>query len=89
MADRNSRKKTDTKSALHVRKGVRDGHDGLPKTSSPTGDETAAATGMNQSSTRTKRRSITTTEYVDGVFAGDRTLLAQAITLIESNAQPY
>ncbi len=32
------------------------------------------------------RRSLSTQQYVDGVLGGDRTLLARAITLIESNA---
>ncbi len=33
----------------------------------------------------TPRRSLKATEYIDGVLSGDRTLLAQAITLVESN----
>ena len=34
---------------------------------------------------RKKRRQMTTEEYVDGILAGNITILAQAITLIESN----
>ena len=34
---------------------------------------------------RRKRRQMTTSEYVDGILAGNITILAQAITLIESN----
>ncbi len=34
---------------------------------------------------RRKRRQMTTDEYVDGILAGNITILAQAITLIESN----
>ena len=34
---------------------------------------------------RRKRRQMTTDEYVDGILAGNITVLAQAITLIESN----
>ena len=34
---------------------------------------------------RKKRRQMTTDEYVDGILAGNITILAQAITLIESN----
>jgi len=36
-----------------------------------------------------RRRSLTAGEYVDGVLSGDRTLLARAITLIESNAAAH
>ncbi|MBR6544199.1 MAG: methylmalonyl Co-A mutase-associated GTPase MeaB, partial [Alistipes sp.] len=34
---------------------------------------------------RKKRRQMTTEEYVEGILAGNITILAQAITLIESN----
>ncbi|MDY0109695.1 MAG: methylmalonyl Co-A mutase-associated GTPase MeaB [Candidatus Krumholzibacteria bacterium] len=36
-----------------------------------------------------RRRSLTTAEYVAGVLAQDRTLLARAITLVESNAPAH
>ncbi|MBS1260734.1 MAG: putative GTPase [Calditrichaeota bacterium] len=38
---------------------------------------------------RAKRTSLSTREYVEGVRSGDRTLLARAITLIESNARDH
>ncbi len=36
-----------------------------------------------------RRRDLSAAEYVDGVLAGDRVLLARAITLIESNAPAH
>ena len=36
-----------------------------------------------------RRRTLTTEDYADGVLSGDRTLLARAITLIESNAPAH
>ena len=36
--------------------------------------------------TGARRKQLTTQDYVDGVLSGDRTLLARAITLVESNA---
>ena len=74
MSEKNDKKK----SALNVRPGVDGGHDGLPG---------AAPSNANGSSPR--RRAMTTDEYVQGVLSGDRTLLARAITLIESNAQNH
>jgi LAO/AO transport system kinase len=38
---------------------------------------------------RQRRRTLTAAEYVDGVLSGDRTLLARAITLVESNAPAH
>jgi len=35
------------------------------------------------------RRRLSTQDYVDGVLSGDRTLLARAITLVESNAPAH
>ncbi len=35
------------------------------------------------------RRALSTDQYVDGVLSGDRTLLARAITLVESNAPAH
>ena len=40
---------------------------------------------VNPHFVRKKRRQMTTDEYVDGILAGNITILAQAITLIESN----
>jgi len=36
-----------------------------------------------------RRRDLSTKDYADGVLSGDRTLLARAITLIESNAPAH
>lgn len=38
---------------------------------------------------RTKRRELSVNEYVNGVLANDKTLLARAITLIESNSPDH
>ena len=38
---------------------------------------------------RKKRRQMTTDEYVKGILEGNITILAQAITLIESNTQGF
>ena len=65
-------------SALHVRKGVDGGHDGLPGPGKPGAGNNGA-----------RRRVLSATEYVDGVLSGDRVLLARAITLIESNAAAH
>jgi LAO/AO transport system kinase len=65
-------------SALKVRPGVDGGHDGLP--GGPARD--AGENGP-------RRRTVTAQEYVEGVVSGDRTLLARAITLIESNAPAH
>ncbi len=68
-------------SALHVRKGVVGGHDGLP-------GEPAARKGR-PGSTGAPRRVLTAQEYIGGVRAGDRVILGRAITLIESNAPAH
>lgn len=60
--------------ATHIMKGVAGGHDGL---STP-----RALEGQ----TAVSRRRLTTPEYVQGVLAADRAVLARAITLVESNA---
>lgn len=36
-----------------------------------------------------KRKKLSVDDYVDGVLSGNRTILAQTITLIESNSQKY
>ncbi|MGQ9927179.1 MAG: methylmalonyl Co-A mutase-associated GTPase MeaB [Chloroflexaceae bacterium] len=61
--------------ASSVMDGVTGGHDGLPGQSSGGGSRPVA-----------RRRHLTVPEYVEGVRSGDRTILARAITLIESNA---
>ena len=65
-------------SALHVRPGVDGGHDGLPGSSSGG----PAGTGPG-------RRRLSTDEIVTGVRAGDRVIMARAITLVESAAPAH
>ena len=36
-----------------------------------------------------KRREISVDEYVEGVLRGDRRILAQAITVVESNSEKH
>ncbi|MFH0883665.1 MAG: methylmalonyl Co-A mutase-associated GTPase MeaB, partial [bacterium] len=64
------------KSALRIMPGVKGGHEGLPGRKSPPSETSAP-----------KRRRLSTDELVEGVLAGDRVVLAQAITLVESNAE--
>lgn len=59
--------------AARVLRGVTGGHDGL-------GD------GETRPMAVTPRPALSTDDYVQGVLAGDRAILARAITLIESNA---
>ncbi len=62
----------------NVMRGVEGGHDGMP--------------GQSVSGTRAvppRRRQLSLAEYEDGVLSGNRTLLARAITLIESNAPAH
>ncbi len=61
--------------ALSVVEGVTGGHDGLP------GQRVSAPAPPPP-----RRRLLTVEEYVTGVRSGDRSILARAITLIESNA---
>jgi len=61
-----------------VRPGVTGGHDGMPGADDTTTDVPSP-----------RRRAMTAPEYVQGVLSGDRTLLARAITLIESNATAH
>lgn len=63
--------------ASRVKKGVAGGHDGLPEKAHQ--HETAVS----------RRRQLSTSEYVQGVLEGDRAVLARTITLIESNAQRH
>jgi LAO/AO transport system kinase len=59
--------------AVRVRKGI----------------EGAAARGENSQLSRKKRPSLSTADYVTGVLANDKTILARAITLVESNAPDH
>ncbi len=63
---------------MNVRPGVSGGHDGLP-----------GAPDLSANGPVPRRRDMTAGEYVEGVLSGDRTLLARAITLIESNATAH
>ncbi|MCA9867206.1 MAG: methylmalonyl Co-A mutase-associated GTPase MeaB [Anaerolineales bacterium] len=67
--------------AARVRPGVAGGHDGLAA------EEPRAA--AEPPATGPARRVLTHDEYVTGVLAGDRAVLARAITLIESNAPAH
>jgi len=66
--------------ATRVMHGVSGGHDGMP---GQAGAQARAATGGP------RRRRLSVDEYVDGVLAGDRNVLGQAITLVESNANAH
>lgn len=61
--------------ASHVMKGVEGGHDGMP----------GERRDINQRPPA-KRRKLSVAELEAGIRAGDRSMLARAITLIESNA---
>jgi len=67
--------------AGRVMGGVSGGHDGMP-----------GAAGSRARTAKTdvpRRRRLSVEEYVDGVMAGDRNVLGQAITLVESNAPAH
>jgi LAO/AO transport system kinase len=66
--------------ATRVMHGVSGGHDGMP------GREGVQARPGGQVP---RRRRLGIDEYVDGVLAGDRNVLGQAITLVESNAHNH
>ncbi len=63
--------------ATRVLQGVIGGHDGLQP-------QTRDSAGSSQ-----RRRQLTIDEHVAGVLAGDRTVLARTITLVESNAPAH
>jgi len=71
---------SETQSALHVMPGVEGGHDGLP------GQKTQVNEGKISG---IHRQTPKTQDYVKGILSGDRTLLARAITLIESNSTSH
>ncbi len=66
--------------AGRVMSGVSGGHDGMPGAA---GSQARPGTGVP------RRRRLGVDEYVDGVLAGDRNALGQAITLVESNANAH
>jgi len=59
--------------------GVPGGHDGLP----------GSASASSRVPVRRRVRRLTADEAVEGILAGDRTRLAQAITLVESRAPAH
>lgn len=63
----------------HVMKGVEGGHDGMPV-------EPAAAASPKP---RPRRRQLSVDDHVQGVLAGDRTILGRTITLVESNSMAH
>lgn len=66
--------------ASRVMRGVSGGHDGMR---GPAGNQARPKTNVP------RRRRLNLDEYVDGVLAGDRNVVAQAITLVESNAPAH
>lgn len=73
MGDDSRKDPKEKRSALHVRPGVTGGHDGMQR------DE-----GPGNGPANGQRRNLNADELVAGVLAGDRVLLARAITLVES-----
>ncbi|MBU8869291.1 MAG: methylmalonyl Co-A mutase-associated GTPase MeaB [Gemmatimonadales bacterium] len=74
-------------SALHVRKGVDGGHDGLSgKRLVPSDPDNSSG---ESGKTIARRRPLTASELIEGILAGDRVLLARAITLIESGSPEH
>ncbi len=65
--------------ALHVMPGVKGGHDGLP------GHLRVVVPVAHHH----RRRAVPVAELAEGVLAGDRVMLARAITLVESNAPAH
>lgn len=66
-------------SALRIVPGVMGGHDGLP------GSEVIIENfGAVRRKSIVKRRQLSIDDYIEGITSGDRTILARAITLIES-----
>lgn len=63
--------------ASRVVRGVSGGHDGM---------RGAAGNPARSKTAVPRRRRLSVDEYVEGVLAGDRNVVAQAITLVESNA---
>lgn len=68
--------------ATQVLRGVIGGHDGMTLSGAPVPAQGAPDQGK-------RRRGLTVDEYVEGVLSGDRTVLARAITLVESNAPAH
>ncbi|WP_216828386.1 methylmalonyl Co-A mutase-associated GTPase MeaB [Alkalihalobacterium elongatum] len=64
--------------ASHYLKGTEGGHDGM------TSNKKAVA-----GNSYPRRRQLSVDDYVKGVLAGNRAIIAQAITLVESNSQKH
>ncbi len=73
-------KKRSTDFATLVQPGVVGRHDGIP------GQMASAKTSV---ATIKKMPALKTEDFIAGIHAGDRTILARAITLIESNAEAH
>lgn len=78
MSDKSPKK--NKPSALNVRPGVDDNHDGLAD-----GVPVVPKTPGNGN----RRRLLSAQEYIGGVLSGDRVLLARAITLVESGSASH
>lgn len=78
MSDESRKPEKEKPSALHVRPGVSGGHDGMQR------DEPAQSVPSPG-----RRRSLSADELVAGVLAGDRVVLARAITLVESGSPAH
>ena len=65
--------------ASRVKAGLEGGHDGLPGARPGAASPPAAA----------RRAKLSVDDYVNGVLAGERTIIARAITLVESNAPAH
>lgn len=63
--------------ASHYLAGVESSHDGFPKENKVEKKKVP------------KRKKLTVDDYVEGVLAGNRTIIAQAITLVESNSKKH
>lgn len=74
-----TRKPDEPISALNVMPGVPGGHDGMP-------GHTRVTTPV---SAHHRRRTVPVADLAEGVLAGDRVMLARAITLVESNAPSH
>lgn len=70
--------------ASRVMRGVMGGHDGMP---TPTTSDKPAPRSTGADVPR--RRQLSLDDYVQGVLAQDRTILARTITLVESNAPAH
>ena len=67
-------------SALHETQGVDGGHDGPPA---------EKPRGVASGNPKASRQRLTTPDYIKGIFGGDRSCLARAITLLESNSTAH